>query len=75
MSASSVQELPSHCSFFVTPAGSGLPPKNKPSVLLLPAAAPAYLPLLISAISVQDVPFQDSTFDVPGVPPAATAEL
>ena len=74
-SATSVHAVPSQLS--VKALSGSSPPKNKPAVCI-PAAPPFIRDVLISAISVHDEPFQDSTAlstgDV-GVPDTAKAAV
>ena len=62
-SLTSVQLDPFHNS--VAAILPGPPPKVNAEVLLAPDPPLPYLAVFISVVSVQDVPFQDSTFATP----------
>jgi hypothetical protein len=62
-SASSVQLLPFQNSVSESPGGVAYPPKINAEVEV-PAVPPAYLSVLMSAISVQEVPSHSSTESV-----------
>ena len=79
-SAISVQDDPFHNSVKAfCPAGeeSLYPPTTKPKSTEFPVPAKSYLTELMSVISVQAVPFQDSTLVVSaeGAPPAIKPEV
>ena len=73
ISATSVQDVPSQYSVFA-PSGAGFSPPENTANVCTPDASPCPLPLLSSAISVQEEPSHDSTL-LPaagaGLPPTA----
>ena len=71
-SPTSVQLLPSHTS--VCALIGGVPPARYTSELLLPPVLPPERDVFKSAISVQELPFQDSVTPL-GDPSVATADV